>query len=540
MKKSSFVLFVLLFCINFGSKAQTRYPVSSYTLDSAFIPDIHETTIFGRDYNYRLFYVYKPANYNPLTSPILFGCYATGSNGLDVAGALQTMADARGAMVIATHLAVGINEPRFSTIDTLFGNYPTGGWGRIYPASLVYKHIYRKVLKEEGRDSIPCYMIGFSAGGQFVSRYMYWRQSYPDSIPLRMAVSCNPYFYTFPTKLYNGVPMEYASGLDMSLGWFNPTGTTPHDSITKKIYNFIGCNEHIKQYYQENYAVLIGTADNATLSDNASAMAQGANRYERAQSFYNFGLADAPNYGTTLNWQYYEIPGIGHDQGGMFYTKEVATHTYSIAEHILFDSQYKKVERIAPLADFVADKTTLALPNTTVHFTNKSTLATKYYWQFGDGTFSGEVNPCHTYTQKGKYIVQLTAFNDAGCANWMTREFYINITGTGLAIDACSVTTVTTTTTPTTTTTTSIEETENNQIIKLQPNPSIDEVLVTFGNSEAKQIEVTTITGEVVYKEEVTGKTELKIATKNWSNGMYFVNVQSTNQILTLKLLVKH
>ncbi|MES2837145.1 MAG: PKD domain-containing protein [Bacteroidota bacterium] len=522
------LLFVFCFIAQFCF-AQS-YPVSSYTLDYAVVPNLHAETW---NYTQSNFYVYKPANYNPLTSPILFGCYATGANGLDVAGALQPMADARGALIVAAHFVTQINEPVASIIDSLYLNYPIGGYGRDYPATLFYKHIYRRVLEREGRDSIPCYMIGFSAGGQFVSRYMLWRQSYPDSIPLRMAVSCNPYFYTFPTKVYNGVPMDYASGLDMSLGWFNPTGTSPEDSITRKIYNFIGCDEHIKQYYNENYAVLIGTADNATLSDNASAMAQGANRYERAQSFYNFGLADAPNYGTTLNWQYYEIPGIGHDQGGMFYTKEVATHTYSIAEHILFDSPYKKVERIAPLADFVADKTTLTLPNTTVHFTNKSTLATSYFWQFGDGTFSGEVNPCHTYTQKGKYIVQLTAFNDAGCANWMTREFYINVTGTGTYTDACSVTTLTTITDI------GIKESAE-KLIKLQPNPSIDEVLVSFGDSNATEIEVITITGEVVYKENINNKSELKIATKNWSNGMYFVSVQSNKQKITLKLLVQH
>ncbi|MES2836164.1 MAG: PKD domain-containing protein [Bacteroidota bacterium] len=524
MKKVAFSLFLLFSFV--VSMAQTPYPVSTYTKDSVFIPDIHANigSIPSNTLNYARFYVYKPINYNPLTSPILFGCYATGANGLDVAEALQTMADARGALIVAAHFVTRINEPATFISDSLFGNYPVGGWGRVYPGTLFYKYIYRKILKEEGRDSIPCYMIGFSAGGQFVSRYMLWRQSYPDSIPIRMAVSCNPYFYTFPTKVYSGTAMYYYSGLDMA--------QQPKDSANK-IYDYIGCDEHIKQYYQENYAVLIGDADTSPLSDNASAMAQGSNRYQRSYNFYQFGLADAPNYGTTLNWQYYEIPGVGHDQGGMFYTKEVATHTYSIAEHILFDSPYKKVERIAPLADFVADKTTLNLPNTSVQFTNKSTLATSYFWQFGDGTYSGEVNPCHTYTQKGKYIVQLTAYNDAGCSNWLTREYYININGSGTAIDACPVTTLTTITDV------GIKESKE-ALIKLQPNPSVDEVLISFGNNEAKQIEITTITGEVIFKENVTNKTELKITTKNWSNGMYFVNVQNTNQILTLKLLVQH
>lgn len=55
-------------------------------------------------------------------------------------------------------------------------------------------------------------MIGFSAGGQFVSRYLLTRQLYIDSIPLRMAVSANQYFYTFPTDTFNGVAMPWMCG----------------------------------------------------------------------------------------------------------------------------------------------------------------------------------------------------------------------------------------------------------------------------------------------------------------------------------------
>lgn len=41
-----------------------------------------------------------------------------------------------------------------------------------------------------------------------------------------------------------------------------------------------------------------------------------------------------------------------------------------------------------------------------------------YLWDFGDGTFSSEINPTHTYGQAGSYIVQLTAIvcNDTSIA----------------------------------------------------------------------------------------------------------------------------
>ena len=53
-----------------------------------------------------------------------------------------------------------------------------------------------------------------------------------------------------------------------------------------------------------------------------------------------------------------------------------------------------------------------------VHFTDASVYYTtsKYYptWDFGDGTYSIEANPVHTYTQPGTYTVTLAATNLGG------------------------------------------------------------------------------------------------------------------------------
>ncbi len=50
----------------------------------------------------------------------------------------------------------------------------------------------------------------------------------------------------------------------------------------------------------------------------------------------------------------------------------------------------------------------------TVTFTNTSTNATSYSWDFGDGESSIEANPIHTYSDDGQYTVILTATNDCG------------------------------------------------------------------------------------------------------------------------------
>jgi gliding motility-associated-like protein len=57
------------------------------------------------------------------------------------------------------------------------------------------------------------------------------------------------------------------------------------------------------------------------------------------------------------------------------------------------------------------------LPNKPVTFTNSSTGATSYIWDFGDGTGSTEVNPIHLYNKSSETQVCLTAINEYGCQN---------------------------------------------------------------------------------------------------------------------------
>ncbi|MCB0575636.1 MAG: PKD domain-containing protein, partial [Saprospiraceae bacterium] len=52
----------------------------------------------------------------------------------------------------------------------------------------------------------------------------------------------------------------------------------------------------------------------------------------------------------------------------------------------------------------------------TVTFTNQSSGALSYMWNFGDGSTSDEANPVHTYTEPGTYTVELTAINICGAS----------------------------------------------------------------------------------------------------------------------------
>jgi PKD repeat protein/glutamine cyclotransferase len=62
-----------------------------------------------------------------------------------------------------------------------------------------------------------------------------------------------------------------------------------------------------------------------------------------------------------------------------------------------------------------------------VQFTNLSTQGdVTYYWDFGDGNFSNESNPLHTYTQAGSYSVSLTIYEGDDSVTEV-KEDYITV-----------------------------------------------------------------------------------------------------------------
>lgn len=80
-----------------------------------------------------------------------------------------------------------------------------------------------------------------------------------------------------------------------------------------------------------------------------------------------------------------------------------------------------------PVSDFTAANTSSCLDNNSFSFTNNSTGAVSYLWDFGDGNTSGSVNPVHSYTLSGTFTVTLIATNAFGCQDIKIRNQYITI-----------------------------------------------------------------------------------------------------------------
>jgi PKD repeat protein len=79
----------------------------------------------------------------------------------------------------------------------------------------------------------------------------------------------------------------------------------------------------------------------------------------------------------------------------------------------------------APVAGF----TSTNLPTLEVSFTNSSTNATTYAWDFGDGYTSNVTNPVHGYFTSGTFTVTLIATNADGCDDTTSTTIQAQTTG---------------------------------------------------------------------------------------------------------------
>lgn len=91
-----------------------------------------------------------------------------------------------------------------------------------------------------------------------------------------------------------------------------------------------------------------------------------------------------------------------------------------------------------PVADFRFSPTYGAAP-LTVHFTNLSTGAASYAWDFGDNAVSAEVNPVHTYQQDDTVSIRLIASNLPGCSDTAAKPFMICVATLDIALNQVTI-----------------------------------------------------------------------------------------------------
>jgi serine protease len=83
-------------------------------------------------------------------------------------------------------------------------------------------------------------------------------------------------------------------------------------------------------------------------------------------------------------------------------------------------------EKTAPEANFSSSISTVDLANNmAITFTDRSTNAAKWAWDFGEGSTSTEKNPVITFKKFGDFVVQLTVTSAEGCTSTLSKPFVV-------------------------------------------------------------------------------------------------------------------
>ncbi len=232
----------------------------------------------------------------------------------------------------------------------------------------------------------------------------------------------------------------------------------------------------------------------------------------------NFQVSNAINSHYVWMYNATQVQTVLNNSGSKLKLKYTTAGTYSVNvlefnELLCASDTLKFVVIVKPnaTANFTSSISNLS----DASFTNSSSAATSFTWDFGDGTPSSDANPTHTYTNNGTYDVQLVATHANGCTDTTTKS--ITIEHLGLEVNTA------------------------NASIQMYPNP-VDEVLfISNSKMERLTIQVVDINGRVIYHTNAFDDNALiEIPTQKWNSGMYFVTLTSEDGLqATLKLIRK-
>lgn len=131
----------------------------------------------------------------------------------------------------------------------------------------------------------------------------------------------------------------------------------------------------------------------------------------------------------TATWYF----GDGNVQAGVNTTYAyTATGTYQLKLVNQYatcsDSVIKTITVLPrPTAGFSGGNLIACKPPLTANFTDASTGAVSWQWNFGDGGTSNQQHPSHTYTGYGAFDVTLIITNSSGCTDTIIQPRYVNV-----------------------------------------------------------------------------------------------------------------
>jgi gliding motility-associated-like protein len=145
---------------------------------------------------------------------------------------------------------------------------------------------------------------------------------------------------------------------------------------------------------------------------------------------WRFGDGQATSNAIDPSYTYFEAGTYTVSLSGSNITNQVVTETKS-----LYITVYEK-----PRSDFAVKPLVLYIPGGKLYTKNNSMGAGRFWWDFGDGSTSEEVEPEHLYTKEGYYDVSLVAISAEDCRDTarVSRAVSVEQGGTMLVPNAFS------------------------------------------------------------------------------------------------------
>ena len=123
--------------------------------------------------------------------------------------------------------------------------------------------------------------------------------------------------------------------------------------------------------------------------------------------------------GTTLNLLNPTTLVHYYSEAGVFSITAIITNIFGCSDTVTFQNEV--IIHPTPTASFTASSTTADIVYPYFEFYDLSVGATNYYWNFGDSNWSNDINPTHTYSTEGNYLVELTVTNEYNCFDIATQ-----------------------------------------------------------------------------------------------------------------------
>lgn len=234
-------------------------------------------------------YTYRPSTWNS-DSPVLIVMHGAGRNGKDTMMAWKSYSERYSCLIAAPEFS----EQYYPGDQWYIGGNLYSSTGKVNPKSnwsyTAVEHLFVDIRNRTGARQESYLLFGHSAGSQFVHRLV----TFLPEARYNRAVAANAGFYVFP--IYT---IQAPTGLKIS--------PLPASDLPK--------------VFSRKLIIMPGEADtnpdDSSLARFPEAEAEGKNRFERALAYYKTAKSEASRLSVPFNWEYYTVPGVGHDEGGI-------------------------------------------------------------------------------------------------------------------------------------------------------------------------------------------------------------------------------